>query len=164
MPEKWREKIAFKSSGGEKMLHILNVDDVLLDIRDWEQPRGEGETERGDWSRFFREKCRMKTHLKGSTAARLTAQTRLGWTKNEHATCNLHKGSQRGESRLKPAHSALNAERRNRSLSPANIHQIQWTAVDRAEGLRQWVAGQWYDCYAPRVTSTPIMGLRVFLA
>jgi hypothetical protein len=106
----------------------------------------------------------MKTHLKGSTAARLTAQTRLGWTKNEHATCNLHEGSQRGESRLKPAHSALNAERRNRNLSPANIHQIQWTAVDRAEGLRQWVAGQWYDCYAPWVTSTPIMGLRVFLA
>jgi hypothetical protein len=53
MPEKWRERIAFKSSGGEKMLHILNVDDVLLDIRNWEQPRGEGETERGVGVGFF---------------------------------------------------------------------------------------------------------------
>jgi hypothetical protein len=28
-------------------------------------------------------------------------------------------------------------------------------------GLKEWEAGQWYDNYAPRVTSIPIMGLRV---
>jgi hypothetical protein len=52
-----------ESSGGEKTLHVLNVGDMLVDRRDWEQPRGEGETERGDWSRFFGKSTGGKTHL-----------------------------------------------------------------------------------------------------
>lgn len=33
--------------GGEKMLHVLNADDVILDGREWEweQQRGQGEIE-----------------------------------------------------------------------------------------------------------------------
>jgi hypothetical protein len=78
MPDKWREKKGLESSS-EKMLHVLNVDDLLLDQRDWEQPQGEGETERGKLT---------------STATRLTAQLRLGWTKDERGTWGFRQGSQ----------------------------------------------------------------------
>jgi hypothetical protein len=60
MPEKWREKIGLEISGGEKTLHFLNVD-ALLDRRDWERPR-EGETERGDWSKFFGKSTGRREH------------------------------------------------------------------------------------------------------
>ena len=44
--------MALESSGSEKRIHALNVDDMLLDKSDREQPRGEGGTGRGDWSRI----------------------------------------------------------------------------------------------------------------
>lgn len=34
--------MGLESSGREKTLHALNVDDMLLDKRDLEKPRGEG--------------------------------------------------------------------------------------------------------------------------
>ena len=43
-------KMGLESSGSEKTIHALNVDDILLDKRDREQPRGEGGAGRGDWS------------------------------------------------------------------------------------------------------------------
>jgi hypothetical protein len=60
MPEKWREKMGLESSGGEKTLHILNVDDVLLDRRDWEQ---EKERQKGGIGVGFSGKVQGETHL-----------------------------------------------------------------------------------------------------
>ena len=60
MPANWGVKMALESSGSERTIHALNVDDMLLDKWDQEQPRGEGGAGRGDWSRISGKSTRGK--------------------------------------------------------------------------------------------------------
>jgi hypothetical protein len=84
--------MGLESSGGEKTLHILNADDVLLDRKDWEQPRGEGVTKRGDWSRLF-----------GKSAGGNSPQPPLALPHkcySDEQRMNVERGIQGGKSRL----------------------------------------------------------------
>ena len=84
MLEKWREKLRLEISGGERTLHVLYVDDVLLDRRDWGRPQ-ERETKRGGGGEGgirvgFREKYRAGAHQRPQPSLAFHTNA-TGWTK-----------------------------------------------------------------------------------
>lgn len=118
-------------SGGEKTLHILNVDDAILDRRDWEQPRGQGETERG-----------IGVGFSGKVQGGNSPQPPLALPHkcySDGQRMDVERGSQGGKSRLKSAHPALMTEHRSNVCLPPTSTK---SAGGLLTGLRQWEAGQ----------------------